>query len=126
MSHLPNQQLLDTDPEIKSYIYQQISEFQPFVTPETVVAVVAKDPRKLGSELNIPKEKLKKMYRIAIVLREGDTEIQDEALEENVFLAIRAAKDKLLTRLASIQNEVQSESERMYQINMAIQNEQIH
>lgn len=126
MSHLPNQQLLDTDPEIKSYIYQQISEFQPFVTPETVVAVVAKDPRKLGVELDIPKEKLKKMYRIAIVLREGDTEIQDEALEENVFLAIRAAKDKLLTRLASIQNEVQSESERVYQINMAIQNEQIH
>ena len=131
MSHLPNQQFIDKDPEIKSFIYQQISEFQPFVTPQTVVAVIAKDPRKLAPELElrgieISRAQLKKMYRIAIILKEGETEIQEEALDENIFVAIRNAKDKLLQRLLVIQNDVLSESERVQQINLAIQNDQIH
>lgn len=36
--------LIENDPEIKSYIYQQIQEFNPFVTPETLVMVIARDP----------------------------------------------------------------------------------
>lgn len=131
MSHLPNQSLLDTDPEVKSFIYQQISEFQPYVTPQTVVAVVAKDPRKLKADLelaghDISRSKLKKMYRIAIVLKEGDAEIADEGLHENVYEAIRAAKLKLLQKLSEIQDQVMSESERVQQINSIMQNEQIH
>lgn len=36
--------LIENDPEIKSYIYQQIQEFNTFVTPETLVMVIARDP----------------------------------------------------------------------------------
>ena len=34
--------LLESDPEIKSYIYQQILDFNPFVTPEMRDKVVGK------------------------------------------------------------------------------------
>ncbi|MBX3032998.1 MAG: hypothetical protein KF865_03670 [Bdellovibrionaceae bacterium] len=133
MTHLTNStiRLLDTDPEVKSYIYQQISEFEPYVTPETVVAVVARDPRKLALQLEtdgrpIPANELKNMFRIAIVLREGDTQIQEEGLHSDVFEAIRQAKEKLLQRLSDIQDQVISNGDRMAQINEALQNTQLH
>ncbi len=133
MSNLrsPSIALLEQNSEVKSYIYQQILEFEPFVTAETVVAVIAKDPRKLSLQLESDGkidliDKLPRMYRIAIVLKEGDTKIQDEGLSEDIFEAIKMAKDKLLIRLQAIQDTVTSKSERMQQINKAMQNTQVH
>lgn len=37
--------LIESDPEVKSYIYQQILDFNTFVTPETLVMVIARDPK---------------------------------------------------------------------------------
>lgn len=127
----PTIRLLETDPEVKSYIYQQIVDFEPFVTPETVVAVVARDPRKLKIQLetegrSVPPKALRKMHRIAIVLTEGDTSIQEEALHENLFDAIRIAKTNLLNKLSEIQDAVISNSERADQINQALANTQLH
>jgi hypothetical protein len=54
MSNLVNPTLatvLDESPEIRSFIYQQIVDFENFVTPETKVAVMAKDPLKLQAKL---------------------------------------------------------------------------
>jgi hypothetical protein len=36
--------------EIQSYIYQQIAEFEPFITPETLVMVIARDPNQAEDE----------------------------------------------------------------------------
>lgn len=133
MSNLrnPSIQLLEKNPEVKSYIYQQIVEFEPYVTPETIVAVIARDPKKLALQLEAEGkteliEKLPKMYRIAIVLKEGDTKIQDEGLSEDIFEAIKIAKGKLLARLQDIHDTVISKSERMLQIQNALQNPQVH
>lgn len=133
MAHLlePTHRVLETDPEVKSFIYQQIMEFEPYVTPQTVVAVLARDPRKLAIQLEtegrpVPPAELKKMYRIAIVLKEGDTKIQEEALHSDVYTAISMAKDKLILRLAEIQDQVITNQERVSQINSALQNNQLH
>ena len=127
----PNIELLEHDPEVKSYIYQQIVEFEPFVTPDTTVAVVARDPKKLmlryeteGREFD--REKMKKMFRIAIVLKEGDTQIQEEGLHENVYEAIKLAKDALMRKLSAIQDSIMTNQERTEQINFALQNNQLH
>ncbi len=133
MSNLrnPSIKVLDKNLEVKSYIYQQIMEFEPYVTSDTVVAVIARDPKKLMLQLESEGkteliEKLPKMYRIAIVLKEGDTKIQDEGLSEDIFEAIRIAKDKLLIRLQDIQDTIMSKSERLQQIQNALQNPQVH
>lgn len=133
MANLPNPtiDLLETDPEVKSFIYQQICEFEPYVTPDTVVAVLARDPKKLAIQLEtegryIEPSALKKMFRIAIVLKEGDAKIQEEGLHEDVFEAIRQAKDRLLAKLSAIQDQVVSNQERIEQINTALQNNQLH
>lgn len=123
--------ILDQNNEVKAYVYQQLAEFEPFVTPETIVAVVARDPRKLALQLetdghDIDPLKLRDMYRIAIVLKEDDTKIQAEGLHEDIFEAIRIAKETLLKKLVEIQDTVVSQSDRQEQINFALSNPQLH
>lgn len=123
---------LDENPEIRSFVYQQILEFEPYVTPQTIVAVIAKDPLKMRSQLmaegqEISKKELSKMYRIAITLKEDGSQIQEEALHADVFEAIKLAKQKLIQKLEAIQEHVLSQSDRIEQINQALgNNSQIH
>lgn len=133
MAHLlnPTIEFIEQSPEVKSYIYQQITEFEPFITPDTVISVIARDPRKLMLQLEtdghfIEPEKLSKMFRIAIVLKEGDTHIQEEGLHDDIFEAIRLAKAKLIKRLVQIQDAVISNQDWQEQINHAVQGTQVH
>lgn len=122
---------LDENPEIRSFVYQQILEFEPYVTPQTIVAVIAKDPIKLLPKLkadgeDISKKELSKMFRISITLKEDGTQIQEEALHKDVFEAIKLAKQKLIQKLVAIQDQVMSQSDRIEQINQALNNQQVH
>lgn len=133
--------LLETDPEVKSYIYQQIHDFGPFVTPETLVMVIARDPKAVyGSaaeneeseeiylnELSESESIEKKFkYRIAIVLKEGDSSIEAEAFHNDIFKAITLAKEKLLAHLIEIRDEIESPQDRIKAIREASDNTQIH
>lgn len=133
--------LLETDPEIKSYIYQQILDFNPFVTPETLVMVIARDPSasytsetKPEDEHDVSDHELHEQeaqaigykYRIAVVLRDGDSAIEAEAFNNDVFEAIRLAKEKLVARLIEIQEEMENPLDRIIAIKDARDNTQIH
>lgn len=127
----PTIELLEQNPEVKSFIYQQIADFEGFVTPETVVAVVARDPKKLaiqyeteGKEFDL--KELRKLYRIGIVLKEGDAKVEAEGVHEDLFEAIKLAKDNLLKELIMIQDSVVSHQDRLMQINHYLQNPVLH
>ena len=135
--------LLESDPEVKSYIYQQILDFNPFVTPETLVMVVARDPSafyaheaphdaeedSLAIDQQAHEEEAvagKFKYRIAIILKDGDSSIEAEAFNNDVFEAIRLAKEKLVARLVEIQEEMEKPADRIKAILEATDNTQIH
>lgn len=125
------EKLIQDDPDLKSFVYQQIAEFQPYVTSTTVAAVIAKDPQKLAMELELKGQRrstsqLALLHRVAIRLRDGDSSIQQEGHHENIYEAIRLAKEKLLNRLDEIQNEVISKKDRIDEINQALQNQFKH
>jgi ribosome-associated translation inhibitor RaiA len=127
----PAIELLEDSPEVKSYIYQQITEFEPYVTPDTVIAVVSKDPVKLALQYEaegkeISNEDLRSHYRISITLKEGDAKIAAEGVDRNIYTAIRLAKDGLMKRLQEIQDNVESQKERNMAIHHALQNTMIH
>lgn len=133
MSNLPNRtvELLEQDPEVKSFIYQQIVDLEPFVTEKTVVAFVAKDAKKLASRfeqegMSMPAKDLKKLHRIAIVLREDGTQIEAEAYDFDIFQAITKAKEAMVTQLVQIQENVISQQDRIAAINQLLQNPQVH
>ena len=126
-----NLDLDNLSPEVKSYIYQTISEFEPFTTPETMIAVVAKDPLRLISRLeadgvDYDRTELKKMYRISISLSEDGAKLEEEGLHEDIYQAIKIAKDKLLKVLSEMQDSAISSQDRTQQINQALANGTIH
>lgn len=133
MTNLPNPsiQVIEQNPEVKSFIYQQIAEFEGFVTPQTVVAVVARDPKKLALQYetdgkDFSAKDLKKLYRIAIVLSESGSKIEDEGVHEDIFEAIRLAKSNLLKKLIAIQDSVVSQQDRIIEINHYLQHPVLH
>lgn len=127
----PQIELKDLSAEVTSYIYQVILEFEPFLTETTKVAVVSKNPMQLLSsddseEILIDKKKLAKMYRIAISLTEDGTEISEEGFHEDLYEAIRMAKDKLLKTLVEIQDDVITSQDRSQQIKTALAGGMVH
>lgn len=121
--------MIQNDSEIKSFIYQQIAEFHQYVTPTTVASVVARDPMKLNIDFELSgdyksSEELSRLHRIAIYLRDDDTQIHEEAYHENIYEAIRLAKEKLLAKLVSIQDQVISKQDRISELAQAMQ--QLH
>ena len=126
-----NTDLEDVDPEVKSYILQTLMDLEPFTTPDTIVTVTAKDPLKLISKyeadgVDYERTTLKKMHRISICVAEDGAKIEEEALHEDIFGAIRLAKEKLVKTLEEIQDSVISNQDRHAQINTALKAGGIH
>jgi ribosome-associated translation inhibitor RaiA len=127
----PIREMIEDTPEVKSYIYQMISEFEPFITPETVVSVISKDPKKLvrqyeAEDIEFDMEDLKSQFRISISLKEGDAKLRAEGLDKNIFVAIRLAKESLMKKLMTIQDSVVTQQERNMAVYQALQNTTIH
>lgn len=127
----PAIELIEESPEVKSYIYQQIMEFEPYVTPQTVVAVIAKNPKKLALQYeaegrDVDLQDLASHFRISITLKEGDAKITAEGVDKDIFAAIRLAKEHLLEKLQAIHENVESQQERNMAIHHALQNNLIH
>lgn len=127
----PTIQLIEQNPDVKSFIYQQIAEFDGFVTPQTVVTVVARDPRKLALQYEtegkeFSRDELKKLFRIAIVLNESGTKVEAEGVSEDIYQAIKMAKDSLMQKLVEIQDSVISHQDRIIEINHYLQHPVLH
>lgn len=127
--------LIETNPEIKSFIYQQILDFNPFITDNTTVFVIARDSSRKNMESTdesffaedvVDDENPSQLHRIAIILKDEDSSIEAEAFHENIYEAIKLAKEKLIAELIEIQNEVESPNDRLQAIQQASSNSQIH
>ncbi len=127
----PTIQLIEQNPEVKSFIYQQIVDFEHFVTPQTVITVMARDPKRLALQYEtegkeFTAEGLKKLYRIAIILNESGTKVEAEGIHEDIFQAIKMAKESLLKELVAIQDSVVSQQDRIIEINHYLQHPNLH
>lgn len=126
----PQLDLDNVGPEVKSYIYQILTEFEPYTTSQTTVAVIAKDPlallHKEGFDDLPEKSKLAKMYRISITLHDEGSRLEAEALDADIFAALRKAKDKLLVTLVEIHDKIVDNKERNQQIFSALNTSNVH
>ncbi len=129
--------LIETSLEIKSFIHQQIIDFGPFITPETLIVVIARDPQSRDTEADVEAEADLKTdlpqplvhlfkHRIAIVLKEDESSIEAEAVHDDIFEAIKIAKEMLVTQLLEIQHEMESSQDRLVAIQNAKESGQIH
>lgn len=113
---------IEESPEVKSFIYQQIVDFEPFLTPTSLVSVVSKNPENL-----ISKNSRKGVrHQIQISIRENGVSLDEYGTSENIYEAILEAKNKLYQKLVSIQDSVISEQDRLAQIHFARAGKMIH
>lgn len=125
----PQVDIANMGPEVRSYIHQTLAEFEHFTTVDTTVTVVARDPMKLIKEdgyEDMDPARLRKFWRFAIVLAEDGTQIEEEGIHEDIYEALRIAKDKLLKTLAEIQDQVVTTQDRVMQIQNALAGTQLH
>ena len=120
--------LIESNNEIKSFIHQQIHDFEPFITPETTILVIARDPllKESETEEDTVTNHPIAAHRIVIILKEDDSSIEAEAFHDDIFEAIKQAKENLVVQLLAIQNEVENSQERLEAIQMASGSNQIH
>lgn len=113
-SQLTTLKIINSDPELRSYIYQQLAEFEPYLTPQTQVLVLSKE------------SKNKNLHRISIVLSEDSTKIEADATHKDIYQSVRLAKQKLLKHLEAIHDEIISNQDRMIQLEQAGNQNLIH
>ena len=120
--------LIESNKEIKSFIHQQIHDFEPFITPETTILVIARDPLLKENETEDETVTTHPIaaHRIVIILKEDDSSIEAEEFHDDIFEAIRLAKENLVVQLLAIQNEIENSQERLEAIQMASGSNQIH
>jgi len=112
---------IEESPEVKSFIYQQIVDFEPFLTPTSLVSVVSKNPEPLSK-----KKRNEVRHQIQISIKENGVSIDEFGTSENIYEAILEAKNKLYQKLVSIQDSVISEQDRLAQIHFARSEKMIH
>ncbi len=107
--------------ELRAYIYQQLAEFQPYVTAETVIEVIADDSaewleRQLQNGEAVDRDGIKGKFLIRIVLIDGGSKLQGTGVATDVYSAIRVSKENLLKLLIDIQEKVISTKDRLMEI----------
>lgn len=125
----PQVDLNDLSPEVRAYIFQTLMEFEPYTSPNTTVAVVAKNPLKLKDDPRfeeMSQDELSQLWRISIALTEEGTTIQAEGVAQDIYAAIREATHNLVKQLSEIHDQVISTQDRMMQIQNATSGTQLH
>lgn len=110
---------IEDTPEVKSFIYQQISDFEPFLTSSSLVSVVSKEPNEI-------KHREPRAHNILISIKEDGVSLQEEGSSDNIYEAILEAKNKLYKRLVSIQDSVVSQLDRIAQLRSIRNNSNLH
>lgn len=113
---------IEESPEVKSFIYQQIADFEPFLTASSLVSVVAKNQEEFN-EFGDPGTGV---HRIVISIKENGVILEEEGSSPNIYEAILEAKNKLYKKLVSIQDSVVSQKDRIAQILSIRSNTYLH
>ena len=104
-----NELPIEDNPEVKSFIYQQIVDFEPFLTPASMISVVSRPLDEVSVSAG-------KKHHILITIKENGVSLEEEGASENIYEAILEAKNKLFKKLISIQESVISQKDRLAQI----------
>lgn len=111
---------IEETPEVKSFIYQQIVDFEPFLTSASLVSVISKERHE------VRRSKKGLTHNILITIKENGVSLEEEGSSDNIYEAILEAKNKLYKKLVSIQDSVISQQDRMAQILSIRSNTNLH
>ena len=101
------------DKELQAYIYQQVSEIEPYLVPNTQVAVLVQSiEEKAKSADEVAAKKLKATppkILVKLVASIAAGKIEAEGIDVDVYQAISNAKNYLMFQIEAISNSEDSE-----------------
>ncbi len=129
---------VESDKELKAFIYQQMADIQPLV-PEAKVAVTVQlvnsgeieemHQEEYYEEVEYREVSLaddeadeessaidEKEYLVSLTATFGDGQLEVEGSDKNVYIAVTKAKDILVAQLTAVQNALLDQTERDVQI----------
>lgn len=103
-----------SDPEVKAHIYQQLTEFEPYLLPGSHIAVLIKDKKEATTQKN--------RVIVTFSLSAEGGQIHGKGAAADVYEAAKIAKDDILQQFDSIQNQLVSAQDREVEINEIMTN----
>lgn len=126
---------VENDPEFKAHVYQQLVELQPFLSPESQVAVVVK----VGSETEedftdtddestsiAPDEdqhEVDEDFALTLVATLGEYRLEAEGRNADLYEALGIAKRKMLQQLDEVYSSAIDSDERGTEIDALMRGE---
>lgn len=102
-----------SDPEVKAHIYQQLTEFEPYLLPGSHIAVLIKDRNETAKKNRVV---------VTFSLSAEGGQIHGKGAAADVYEAAKIAKNDILKQFDSIQNQLVSAQDREVEINEIMTN----
>jgi ribosome-associated translation inhibitor RaiA len=100
----------DSNPEIRAFIYQQLSDLEGLMPQGSNVSIVVEDPamlkkaKKIGSSKKLLKKTPPSKKKVVIQLETAEGNLLVESEHSDVYVAIQAAKENLRGQLFALQS----------------------
>jgi ribosome-associated translation inhibitor RaiA len=118
MKHTLNSQQ-NTNPEVRAFIYQQLTDLEGLLPQNSNVSIVVEDP----AVIKKTKKAQKKKVMIQLETEVGNLVVESEHID--IYKAIQAAKENLRSQLSVLQAFTNAE-DRTEQINNIIGHKYLH
>lgn len=122
-STTPNNNIASASPEVRAFIYQQLTDLEGLLPQGSNVSIVVEDPNLLPKKEGKKSKLQKKRVVIQLDTSAGNLVVQNENLD--VYKAIQGAKEELRGQLATLQNFL-SPTDRDQEIEDIISNKLLH
>jgi len=113
---------IQNDREFKAHVYQQLVDLQPFLSPDSQVAVIVNigqdDDEDEDSE-NL--EENEKKYALTLIATLGDYRLEAQGRNADLYEALGIAKRKMMQQLDEVFNSVIDSNERNSEIDDLMQ-----
>ena len=100
-------QSIESDREFKAHIYQQLVDLQPFLSPDSQIAVLVQQDEEEQDDHGIG---------LTLVATFGDYKLEAEGRDENAYKAFGIAKQRMLDQIEEYCNAAIDSSDREEEI----------
>ncbi len=111
----------NTPPEIRAYIYQQLTDLEGLLPQGSAVSITVEDKSLLPGQTKVASPK-----KVIIYLETSSGNLLAEAKHKDVFKAVKKAKEHLKLQLFTLQSALMRQDERANEIENIIRHPYLH
>lgn len=109
---------IQNDREFKAHVYQQLVDLQPFLSPDSQVAVIVNIGQDDDDEFS---EDMESDYALTLIATLGEYRLEAQGRNSDLYEALGIAKRKMLQQLDEVFNSAIDSNERNSEIDDLMQ-----